>query len=192
MGPQGGGSPGEGNSNPHQNSCLTKAQRPLGVYSPWGCKVLTFTDPHAARRTHTHTQIHTWRCLSPSSLLHSLPPSALTSPPHPSPINSCWGISSPTLSPHWEAPWQTRGSSHQCLITERSNLGSHAGNPCPQAPTPWPHQRCSPMATRGARNFPGGGNHDTEGAGGSPPWSPGWGDGRGRLKLLLAPVPALG
>ena len=47
-----GRSPGEGNGNPLQNSCLgnPKDRRSLVGYSPWGCKELDMTE-----YIHTHT-----------------------------------------------------------------------------------------------------------------------------------------
>ena len=149
------------------------AQRSLGVYSPWGCKVSDTTDPHT----------HTCRCLSPSSPRRclSLWP-ALTSPPPP-PINSAWGISRPTLSPHWEASWQTPGGFHQRLITERSEPWQPRGKPRPQASAPWPHRApWGPTAFQVGKPRYGGSRR-----------KPAWCDGGGRPpKLLLAPVPALG
>ena len=43
--PGSGRSPGEGNSNPLQNSCLeSQGQRSLMGYSPWGCKESDMTE----------------------------------------------------------------------------------------------------------------------------------------------------
>ena len=54
--PGSGRSPGDGNGNPLQYSCLEKShgQRSLGGYSPWGRRELDMSM-HACVRTHTHT-----------------------------------------------------------------------------------------------------------------------------------------
>ena len=39
-----GRSPGGGNGNPLQYSCLFQGQRSLAVYSPWGCKELDTSE----------------------------------------------------------------------------------------------------------------------------------------------------
>ena len=66
-----GRSPGEGNGNPFQYSCLGKSQgqRSLVGYSPWGHKESDMTEwlnltelracPHMQSHTHTHTHTHT-------------------------------------------------------------------------------------------------------------------------------------
>ena len=56
-----GRSPGEGNGNPLQHSCLEKShrQRSLIGYSPWGCK-----DPDTTERLHFHFS----RLQSPTSV----------------------------------------------------------------------------------------------------------------------------
>ena len=45
--PESGRSPGGGNNNPFQYSCLKKPyrQRSLEGYSPWGCKESDMTEP---------------------------------------------------------------------------------------------------------------------------------------------------
>ena len=54
--PGAGRSPGEGNGNPFQYSCLDKnGQRSLLGYSPWGHKESDMTE----QCTHTHTHTHT-------------------------------------------------------------------------------------------------------------------------------------
>ena len=52
-------SPGGGNGNPLQYSCLENPidRGSLVGYSPWGCKELDMTDLY----THTHTHTHTIR-----------------------------------------------------------------------------------------------------------------------------------
>ena len=48
-------SPGEGNGNPLQYSCLENSMdRSLVGYRPWGCKE---SDMTYRARTHTHTQV---------------------------------------------------------------------------------------------------------------------------------------
>ena len=58
--PGSGRSPGEGNDNPLQYSCLENphGQRSLVGYSPWGCKESDTTERLSAR-AHTHTHTHT-------------------------------------------------------------------------------------------------------------------------------------
>ena len=58
--PRSGRSPGEGNGNPLQYSCLENphGQRILVGYSPYGCKELNMTESDLAH-THTHTHTHT-------------------------------------------------------------------------------------------------------------------------------------
>ena len=58
-----GRSPGEGNGNPLQNSCLENShgQRSLAGYSPWGHKELDTAE----RLTHTYIQVICFRFLSP-------------------------------------------------------------------------------------------------------------------------------
>ena len=58
--PGSGRSPGEGNDNPLQYSCLENphGQTSLVGYSPWGCKESDTTERLSAH-THTHTHIHT-------------------------------------------------------------------------------------------------------------------------------------
>ena len=54
--PGAGRSPGEGNGNPFQYSCLDKnGQRSLLGYSPWGHKESDMTEHFTHTHTHTHT-----------------------------------------------------------------------------------------------------------------------------------------
>ena len=54
--PGAGRSPGEGNGNPFQYSCLDKnGQRSLLGYSPWGHKESDMTEQFTHTHTHTHT-----------------------------------------------------------------------------------------------------------------------------------------
>ena len=51
--PESGRSPGVGNGNPLQCSCLENStEEPGRLYSPWGCKEVR----HNQAYTHTHTQ----------------------------------------------------------------------------------------------------------------------------------------
>ena len=47
-------SPGEGNCNPLQYSCLENSMD-RGAYSPWGHKESDMTGPHTHTHMHTHT-----------------------------------------------------------------------------------------------------------------------------------------
>ena len=67
-----GRSPGEGNGNPLQNSCLgnSKDRRSLVGYSPWGCKELDMTE-------HTHTMY----CIKEQPTIHNAEGVAYKRPP---------------------------------------------------------------------------------------------------------------
>ena len=58
--PESGRSPGEGNGNPLQYSCLENSMdwRTLVGYSPWGCKELDMTE-----RLHFSANIYIYLCL---------------------------------------------------------------------------------------------------------------------------------
>ena len=75
-----GRSPGEGNGNPLQNSCLgnPKDRRSLVGYSPWGCKELDMTE-HTNSHTHTHT--HTLYCIKEQPNKHNTEGVAYKRPP---------------------------------------------------------------------------------------------------------------
>ena len=55
-----GKSPGVGNGNPLQHSCLENSMDRVSLagYSPWGCKEMDTTEQQRAC-THTHTHTHT-------------------------------------------------------------------------------------------------------------------------------------
>ena len=57
-----GKSPGVGNGNPLQHSCLENSMDRVSLagYSPWGCKEMDKTEQQrACTHTHTHTHTHT-------------------------------------------------------------------------------------------------------------------------------------
>ena len=57
-----GKSPGVGNGNPLQHSCLENSMDRVSLagYSPWGCKEMDTTEQQrACTHTHTHTHTHT-------------------------------------------------------------------------------------------------------------------------------------
>ena len=55
-------SPGVGNGNPLQHSCLQKllGQQSLSGYSQWGCREQDMTEQ---LKTHTHTHTHSFSCM---------------------------------------------------------------------------------------------------------------------------------
>ena len=67
--PESGRSSGEGNSNPHQYSCLEKShgQRILLCYSPWGCKESGTTEQLHFTSLQSHGEFHGQRSLVGSS-----------------------------------------------------------------------------------------------------------------------------
>ena len=69
-----GRSPGEGNGNPLQCSCLEKphGQKSLEGYSSWSCKELNTTQQLTHTHTHTHTRYKYTAFIIPFHFFHGL------------------------------------------------------------------------------------------------------------------------
>ena len=160
------------------------AQGSLGVYSPWGCKVLNTTDPHTHAHAHAHAHAHTDTHLPLCSLslwpaLTSPPPAPPPRPP-PRPHQFLLGHQPSNPVSALGGLLADPGSCHQCLITESSEPWQPRGKPRPQAPAPWPHRAPLPHGRAWEPATFQVGKPRYGGSRREPAWSPGWGDGGGR------------
>ena len=126
------------------------AQRSLGVYSPWGCKVLNTTDPHTHTHTHTHTDTHLPLCsLSLWPALTSPPPAPPPSiPVGASAVQPCLRTGRPPGRPGQLPSVLNNGELRTLAATRETPPAGTRPLATSSAAPPWPRV--------GARNFPGG------------------------------------